>query len=196
MSQKVVHKGKRLFITGIPTSGKSYLAKKLAESVGGVAVLLDDLRESLCDDEKYKKWVNFYLDQDEKEYLTKTSDEKMWQNLVAQSEAIWPAFLNNINSYQDEIRPVIFECVNILPHLAKKDLDFDGVVLIGLSYEDTLKRNKEYPRWGNTEELQKLETGVFFNVERPCYISEAKKYGYLVYETANDAFAVLLKKFN
>ncbi|TAK57726.1 hypothetical protein EPO17_01210 [Patescibacteria group bacterium] len=193
---KMTHKGRRLFITGIPTSGKSYLAKRLAESIGGVAVLLDDLRESLCDDEKYKKWVNFYLDQNEKEYLTKTSNEDMWKNLVAQSEAIWPAFLNKINYYRDEVRPVIFECVNILPHLAKKNLDFDGVVLLGSSYEETLQRNIADPRWGNTLELQTLEAREFFFAERPRYRSEAEKYGYPVFETADEAFDILHKSFN
>gem|GEM_PF-4639473 len=32
------HAGKRLFISGIPTSGKSYLAKRLADEVHGVAI--------------------------------------------------------------------------------------------------------------------------------------------------------------
>jgi predicted kinase len=40
----MIHVGKRLFITGIPTSGKSYLAKILAEKVGGIAVIFDDFR--------------------------------------------------------------------------------------------------------------------------------------------------------
>lgn len=187
------HKGKRLFITGIPTSGKSYLAKQLADKVGGVCVLLDDLREGLATDEKYKKWTNFYLDRDEKEYLTNTSPGEQWNNLVAQSEGLWPAFIDGIEKYSNEEKPVIFECVNILPHLAKRDLGFSGIVLIGSSFELTLERNLKDPRWGNTKELQELEAKTFFFVERPKYKSEAEKYGYPVFEKAEDAYEHCLK---
>lgn len=56
------HKGKRLFITGIPTAGKSHLAKLLAKEVGGRDINLDSFREDLARDERYRKWVNYYLD--------------------------------------------------------------------------------------------------------------------------------------
>lgn len=177
----------RLFITGIPTSGKSYLAKKLAQETGGTAVLLDDFRESLASEGAYAKWVNFYLDQDEEKYYTKTSPDQQWSNLVKQSEALWPAFLEKIQSYAREEKPVIFECVNILPHLAKKDLDFPGVVLLGASYEEVSRRNKEEPRWGDSDRLQELEARSFFFVERPHYKEEADKHGYAFFETADEA---------
>lgn len=182
------HKGKRLFITGIPTSGKSYLARQLAEKVGGIAVLFDDFRENLAENDQYKKWTNFYLDVDEKEYLTKTSPETQWENLVAQSEGLWSAFLEKIDEYADEEKPVIFECVNMLPHIAKKDLDFPGIVLIGKSYEEILQRNIQDPRWGETLELQELEAKTFFEIERPQYKAEAEKYGYAVFEDYDLAF--------
>lgn len=187
------HKSKRLFITGIPTSGKSHLAKQLADKVGGIPVLFDDFRENLAQNDQYKKWTNFYLDVDEKEYLTKTNPEKQWENLVAQSEGLWPAFLQEIEKYKDETKPVIFECVNILPHIAKKHLDFLGIVLIGKSYEEILERNIKSPRWGNTLELQELEAKTFFEVERPHYKAEAEKYGYKVFENYDDAFAKALE---
>ncbi len=181
------HAGKRLFITGIPTSGKSYLAKILAEKVGGIAVILDDFREELSFDNQYKKWTNFYLDQDEKTYLSTTSEEKQWENLVTQSEGLWPALLKEISKFKDESKPVIFECVNMLPHLVKRDLGFNGIVLIGSSLEETLNRNKKDPRWGDTPELQELEANTFFNIERPHYKEEASKYGYPIFEEADDA---------
>lgn len=181
------HAGKRLVITGIPTSGKSYLAKLLAEKVDGLAILLDDFREDLSADDDYKKWTNFYLDQDEKTYLTTISSENQWNNLVVQSEGLWPAFLNEISKFKDELKPVIFECVNLLPHLVNKDLDFECVVLIGSTYDETFERNKKEPRWGNTLELQELEAKYFFYVERPHYKEEALKYGYPIFERADDA---------
>jgi len=87
----------------------------------------------------------------------------------------------------------VFECVNMLPHLIKRDLSFDGVVLIGSSLEETLERNKKDPRWGNTPELQELEANTFFNIERPHYKEEALEYGYPIFERADDAVEYCLK---
>lgn len=180
---------KRIFITGIPTAGKFYLAKKLAEKVGGVCVSIDDFREDLSKkDERYKKWVNFYLDQDEYTYYTTTNYNEQWNNLVKQSEGFWQGVLEKIHQYDMERKPIIFEGVNILPHLAHKDLNMPGIILIGRSFEETLERNRKDPRWGNTEELQKLEADAFFCGERPRYKEEAEKYGYKVFETPDDTW--------
>ena len=183
---------KRIFITGIPTAGKSYLGKKLAEKVGGICVSIDDFREDLAKDERYKKWVQFYSDQDEYTYYTTTTYDEQWVNLVKQSEGFWLGILKKIRQYETEDRPVIFEGVNILPHLAHKDLGISGVTIIGRSFEETLERNKKNPRWGKTEELQKLEADAFFNGERPHYKEESEKYGYKVFETPDDAWDIAL----
>jgi len=189
-------KNKRAFITGIPASGKTYLAKRAALELGAVHVRVDDTREDLRENPEYKKWVDFYFSQDEKTYYTATNYEEQWKNLVAQSEAIWPGILEQIKVFDNETRPVIFEGVNILPHLAARDLGFPGVVLIGHSYNEVLERIKEDPRWGETEELQKLEADVFFNGERPRYKSEGEKYGYKVFETADEAREAFLGLFS
>lgn len=185
-------RSKRIFITGIPTSGKSYLAKKLAEKVGGEVISTDNMREEMYKDPQYKEWVNFYLDKDEKEYYTTTSPEEVWNNLVRQSEALWPFILKRILSHAEN-KPIIFEGVNILPHLAKRDLPFDGVVLIGKSKQDVFDRLKEDHRWENTEELWKLESESFFEVERPQYKEEALKNGYQYFETSEDAYDTCIK---
>lgn len=184
---------KRLFITGIPAAGKSYLGKKLIKEVGGICVSVDDIREDLAKDERYKKWVNYYLDQDEYKYYTTTNYDKQWKNLVAQSENLWSGILAGLAKYADEARPVIFEGVNILPHLAHRDLRIPGVAVIGRSFEETLERNVKEPRWGKTEKLQKLEADAFFNGERPHYKEEAEKYGYPVFETPDDARATAIQ---
>lgn len=187
---------KAIFITGVPASGKSYLAKKLAKAVDGIHVEIDDIREALSHDPRYKKWVNFYLDKDEKDYYTKTTPEEQWNNLVDQSEHIWPAILEAIHKYKDEQKPVIFEAVNILPHLAKKDLNFPGLILLGSSFEDILERNKKDPRWGATEGLQKLEAESFWNIERPLYKREAESCGYKTFEDNDKAFEYAVKLLN
>jgi hypothetical protein len=117
----------------------------------------------------------------------------MWENLVIQSEVLWPAFIEKIMSYQSEQKPIIFECVNILPHLARRDLNFPGIALIGSSYEQTLERNRQAPRWSHDAKLQELEVKMVFEVERPHYKSEAEKYDYPVFENSDDAFETALK---
>jgi len=183
---------KRIFITGIPTAGKSHLGKKLAKKTGGICVSIDDFREDLTKDERYKKWVNFYLDQDEYTYYTTTTYDEQWTNLVKQSEGFWPGILEKIHQYDREEKPIIFEGVNILPHLAHRDLQMPGIAIIGRSFDETLERNKKYPRWGATEELQKLEADAFYNGERSHYKEESEKYGYHVFETPDEAWETAL----
>jgi len=183
----------RLFITGIPTAGKSYLAKKLAEKTGGICVSIDDMRDDLSKDEHYKKFVNYYLEQDEYTYYTTTNYEEQWENLMKQSEGLWPGILSKLAQYANEERSVIFEGVNILPHLAQRDLQIPGIVIIGQSLKETFERNEHAPRWGKTEELQKREEDAFFNGERPHYKREAEKYGFPVFETSDEAWSTAIQ---
>ncbi len=184
---------KRVFITGIPTSGKSHLARKAAKKVGGIHIEIDKICGELGKDKKYKKWHRFYIEKDEKKYFESTPCEEQWNNLVRQSEGLGPGILEKIKPYENETRPIIFEGVNILPHLAKQDLNFSGVVIIGKSFEDIFERNKKAPRWGNTEELQRMEAEAFFNCEHPYYKTEGLKYGFKVFETSDKAEAEVLK---
>lgn len=184
---------KRLFITGIPTSGKTYLGNKLAEAVGGICVSIDNMRVDLVKEEKYKKWVNYYLDKDEYSYYSTTSYDKQWSNLVEQSEGLWPGTLERIVKYKGEKRPVIFEGVSMLPHLVDRDLHIPGIVLIGRSFEEILQRNMRNPRWGDSESLQKMEAKSFFECERPHYTEEADKYGCSVFETPDEAWSSAIK---
>lgn len=187
----------KIFITGIPTAGKSYLAAELMKNNNVKNIRLDDLREGLISDSRYKDWVSFYYNQtDEKEYLTRTAPEIQWEDLVKQSEAIWPAVSEEIDRYKDE-ELVIFESVNLLPHLVQKKYpDSIQIVLIGESLESILERNRKSPRWGDTEELQRLEAEYFFNVERPRYKKEAEKYNLPVFESADEALNYLIKYLN
>ncbi len=184
---------KRFFITGIPTSGKSYLAEKLAKEIGGVHVRIDDWREEMAQDTRFKQAINFYLDQDEKTYYTTTTFDEQWVNLVRQSEELWQGIMENIQSFAGEFRPVVFEGVNLLPHLVKRDLDWSGLCLIGTTFEETLRRNIADPRWGETVELQKLEAEAFFYGERPRYQADAAKYGYPFFTSADEAYPEILK---
>lgn len=184
------------FISGIPASGKTYLAKEISDKTDVFYLSIDDLRKEMAKDSKLLSWVNFYWDKNEKEYYEKTPCEKQWDNLVKQSEAFWPFILNKINEVKTTQSSAIFEGVNILPHLAKRDLDFQGIYLLGESEEKIFQRIKEEPRWGQNEQLQKMEAGAFFKCERHKYQEEAKKYGYRCFNDAKKAEHYLKNYFH
>ncbi len=179
---------KYVFIGGIPASGKSYLARKIAKETGAVHVDLDELRCSeMIKNPELKPWVEFFIDKDEKNYWENTSCEEDWENLKKQSEAFWPTILKKIKEVQNSGKSAIFEAVNILPHLARKDLNFKGIFLLGESFETIFERNKKDPRWGKTEELQRIEADRFFNCEGKMYKQEAEKYGFKTFNSAEEA---------
>ena len=182
-----------VFISGIPASGKSFLAKKIAVKTTAFHLDIDTLREELTKDPKLAPWVNFYWDLDEKKYLTETPCEELWLNLVKQSEAFWPVIVKKIQEIRNTYQSAIFETVNILPHLAARDLDFPGIFLLGESLEQIIERNKMNPRWGKTEELQRLEAEVYFNCERVTYKREAEKYGFKTFANSEEAESELIR---
>jgi|GEM_PF-629739 hypothetical protein len=201
----------KLFITGIPTAGKSYLARKLINATGGYCLETDNLYEELGHDPRYAKWAKFFEENNEYAYYTQNDPEKQWSILAEMHEKLWPGVLERIRSYEagdipfksriagflrrpfSPKRLLIFEGINILPHLAKKDLDFPGVVLVGKSLEEVLERNRQRPRWGKTEEMIKMGAEAFWSIERPHYIEEARNCGYEVFEDADEAYEKIMK---
>ena len=185
-----------IFIGGIPASGKSYLAKKISDETGAFVLDLDTVREEMSKDSKLEYWVNFFFKQDEEKYLIETSCEEHWQNLVKQSEAFGPTILSKVKEVMQSHKSAIFEGVNILPHLAKKDFSFPGVFLLGESFNEIFERNKQDPRWGKTEKLQELEARLFFNCDRTKYKEEAEKYGYKTFTNSEAAEKELIHLLN
>ncbi len=181
------------FISGIPASGKSYLANKVSKEIGIEYISIDNWREDMRSDSELKKWVEFFRNQNEEKYWHNTNCEQQWQNLKMQSEAIWPSILARINDIKNSGKATIFEGVNILPHLAAQDLDFGGIVLLGESFEQNLERNKLDPRWGDTEELQIQESEAFWKCERPRYEKEATRYGFKSFSNPDLAEKELLR---
>ena len=117
---------KYAFISGIPASGKSYLAKKVAKATGALYFKVDDWREEFRKNE-HADWVDFFWNKNEKEYWETITPQKHWNNLKNQSEAVWPIILEKIRTIQKTKKSAIFESVNILPHLARRDFDFPGL---------------------------------------------------------------------
>lgn len=183
---------KYVFIGGIPASGKSFLAGKVAKATGALHVSIDGLREEMSKNPELEPWVNLYWKLDEEQYYNTTPCEEQWNNLVKQSEAFWPSILKKVKDVQKSGQFAIFEGVNILPHLAAKDFDFPGIFLLGSSFGEIFERNKRAPRWGNTVSLQKKEAEAFFNCERPNYLKEAKRCGYKTFTDSPEAERELL----
>ncbi len=181
------------FIGGIPTAGKSYLAAKIEKEKGIRHFKIDDWREEIKDDPAFKPWVNLFLDKNEEEYWNTINREQQWEHLRLQSEALWPAILERINRILQSGTPAIFEGVNILPHLARRDLKFEGILLLGRSFEETFERNVRAPRWGLTKDLQRKEAEAFWNWERPRYEEEAKRYNYKTFADPYEAEQELIK---
>ncbi|MDP1629613.1 MAG: hypothetical protein Q8L57_03265, partial [bacterium] len=75
---------KYAFISGIPASGKSYLAGKVAKSTGALHFEIDDWREKFRKD-KNADWVDFFWNKNEAEYWRDTSCKEHWNNVVKQS---------------------------------------------------------------------------------------------------------------
>ena len=63
-----------VFISGIPGSGKTYLAKKLSLEFGIKLISLDALRIEMQKDSALRPWVDFYFNLDEAEYFKNNED--------------------------------------------------------------------------------------------------------------------------
>jgi len=178
-----------VFIGGTPTSGKSFLALQFAHnSKLDIGVLnIDDFREVFAEDDKLKKWVEIYDKKDEKEFWKTVSYREEAKILIKQSEAFFPKILELFKAAISQHDHVIIEGVSILPHLAKKHFDFPGFFLINDHYALILQRLKEHPRWGKTEELQRLEAKCFVKLDVRLIKEEAEKYGYKVFNNPDDA---------
>ncbi len=183
---------KYVFISGIPASGKTYIAKKMSKSIGYLHVNLDDLRGDMVSDPKLEPWVNFFMRQNELEYWNSVIPEEHWNNLRKQAEAFWPTYLAKINETKNTAKSAIFESVCILPHLAYRDLNFPGIYLLGESIEIIFKRLKENPRWGENERLQRMEAEWSYLHEGAMYENEAKEYGFKSFRNPKKAEAYLL----
>jgi len=184
---------KYVFISGIPAAGKSYIAERVAKTIGVMHIDIDEWREEMKSEPELKSWVDFFWNKNEEEYWRITSCEEHWENLKKQSEAFWPTILKRIKKIQKSDKPAIFEGVNILPYLAHRDFPFKGIVLLGRSVEEIFERNKRSPRWGQSKELQKIEAEKFYNCEGPMYRKDAEKYNFKVFTDPIQAEKELLR---
>lgn len=169
---------KYVFIGGIPTAGKSFLAKKIADETGAIHVEIDLLREKMAKDPKLKPWVNWYTDQDEEEYFKKIDNDLGWTHLKNQSEAYWATIEKKVSEIKKTGKKAVFEGYNLLPHLVSKNFDFTGIYLKAPKPEEILKRIEMKKRWGSGNKLHKMEVKFFIECFDHNFMKDAKRYGY------------------
>lgn len=184
---------KYVFIGGIPTAGKSFLAKKIADKIGAIYVEIDLLREEMLKDPKLKPWVNWYTNQDEEEYFKKTDNDLGWTHLKNQSEAYWQTIEKKVNQIKKTGKKAIFEGYNLLPHLVSKYFDFDGIYLGAPKPEEILRRIKMKKRWGEEDKLHKMEVKFFIECFDYNFKKDAKKHGYKCFSDSIGAEKEILK---
>lgn len=184
---------KYVFIGGIPTAGKSFLAKKIADKTGAVHVEIDLLREEMVKDPKLKPWVNWYTDQDEEEYFKNTNNDLGWTHLKNQSEAYWQTIEAKVLEIKKNGKNAVFEGYNLLPHLVSKYFDFPGIYLRAPTPEEILRRIKMKKRWGDGDKLHKMEVKFFLECFDKNFKKDAKSYGYKCFSDPGKAETEILK---
>ena len=86
-------------------------------------------------------WI--FWNKNEKEYWETITPQKHWNNLKNQSEAFLVCCAEKNSRDTKNKKSAIFEGVNILPHLAHRDLNFPGIVLLGQSIDVIFERCKK-----------------------------------------------------
>jgi 2-phosphoglycerate kinase len=186
-----------VFVGGTPAAGKSFTVKKFIRNTGLDIYhsSTDDLREGMKKDPDLEKWANLFWNMNEMDYWKNSSFEENSELLIKQSEAFFPVILKHVSEIKLRHKNAIFEGVNLLPHLVKKHFDFPGFFLTSENFDKILQRIKESPRWGETEELQKLEAKYFIEYDARFIKEEADKYGYKVFNDSDQVEKKLKKIF-
>ncbi|XOU94863.1 MAG: hypothetical protein ACNFW9_02220 [Candidatus Kerfeldbacteria bacterium] len=187
-----------VFIGGVPTTGKTHLVKDFIKKskLNILHVEIDDIRDKFKNDVNLIKWVNFFRDQDEDVYWQNTSCQKHIENVVRQSEELWPHILEQIINIQNKHEHVIFEGVQLMPRLTRKFLKMNGFFLIPPDIETIYIRLVAHKRWGVTNDQKRNEAKCFFEGDAKYINTEARKFGYKVFDNTDEGYSQLYKWFN
>ncbi len=179
-----------LFIGGNPVSGKTTLAREIANDTGGTLLNLDRFRSEMREEESLRYWTDFFLNQAEWAYWQDHTFEQHWDNMKRRAEAYWPFLRQKIQKAIDESPSVIVEAGTLMPaQLAT--LGFSGVYLICTDQETIYQRLRKTPCWGTCSSLQRMEAAMYAQ-EGEMLRSEAAEYGFPVFEDSKEALDALL----
>lgn len=179
-----------LFIGGNPVSGKTTLAREIITHTGGTLLNLDRFRSEMREEESLRYWTDFFLNQAEWAYWQDHTFAQHWDNMKRRAEAYWPFLRPKIQESIDESPSVIVEAGTLMP-IQLAELNFSGVYLIGTDQETIYRRLRDAPRWGTCSSLQRMEAAMYAQ-EGEMLRSEAEKYGFPVFEDAQEALAALV----
>lgn len=133
-----------IFLSGVPGTGKTTLAMKLAERLKiDQVVSTDTIRfvlRSVSDESKNP--ILFGVSHDSWRYFGEKNAQNIWKGFSAHCEFIFPVMVYMINKSFEEGRSIIFEGVHITPAFLK-GLDFFNIFSFFISVsEDSVLRER------------------------------------------------------
>lgn len=184
-----------VFIGGTPAAGKSYLSNEFIKQNPGLNIYLLNIDELDFKTKKAVYWRNYYLSQNEYDYLSTVSYEKYIKDQIDRAESYLPEVIEIFNSLKNTHENILIEGIYLHPHLVKKAFNFPGFYLIQENRNILLKRLIETPRWSTTQQLQEMEAEKIIAYDIPYINKEAKKYGYKVFNNSQEAIEELNSLF-
>ena len=192
------------FIAGPMRVGKTTLAYRLAEKIGGHVVSTDAIRNAakkVCENKTGPLFrINTYNDLSEEEWLDRhfNHPEAVVQDLIGESEAIWRSVVSFCNVFCEDNARHIVEGIALLPHLvAGMDHRPEHIVYVGntsSTHVDTmLDYGIENPEqcWmraiGYSEERIRGMANLVFHLSLHLK-AEAEKYGFRYIEISDEKF--------
>jgi len=147
---------KVILIGGSSSTGKSYLAKQLAEKYRMSLIEIDDIRIALQSKLKPADFPNLFFFVENKNYLTDNSVEFLLSKLESVGVEIWPALNSLIDKHIACNEPVIFEGDGIIPKLAaSRNQENIQSIFIYDDKENILQKELKRQRGGVNPNLEK-----------------------------------------
>lgn len=138
-----------LLIGGASGTGKSHLARQLAEYYKVPLTEIDDIRIALQQMAEREKHPNLFTFVDNKDFLNEFSEEEFVSKLLAVGEAIWPALDALIEKHVRCNERVIFEGDGIVPELlANRSQDYIKSIFLHDELESMQERMTNRNRYG------------------------------------------------
>lgn len=176
---------KVLLISGSSATGKSYLARQLANYYKIPLTEVDDIRIALQQivDKNIHPDLYFFLKN--QNYLNDYPVDELIQKLLAVGKEIWPALDTLITKHITCNEPIIFEGDGIIPELlAKRGLSNIKAVLIYDSKNNLQERKVKRAR-GAQPDSQALEKQIDFSVAFGEELKkQAGKNGFLIIDAS------------